>query len=72
MLVIATSGVPRTNCMACHATHERLMIWPALAFHGSVGRCRVCHHEHLGVNAPKRQMYDLALATTELGLLSSG
>ena len=65
-------GPSGTKCMACHATDERLLIWPELAFHASVNDCRTCHAEHLGVNADKKQMDHVALATMGLGLLSSG
>ena len=31
----AVMGASRTKCIACHATEERLLIWPELTFHAS-------------------------------------
>ena len=33
-------GASPTKCIACHATEERLLIWPELTFHASVHDCR--------------------------------
>ena len=65
-------GASRTKCIACHATEERLLIWPELTFHASVRDCRACHPEHLGASAPPTRMDHVALATMGLGLLTSG
>ncbi len=65
-------GASRTKCIACHATEERLLIWPELTFHASVSDCRACHPEHLGASAPSTRMDHVALATMGLGLLTSG
>ena len=68
----AVMGASRTKCIACHATEERLLIWPELTFHASVRDCRACHPEHLGASAPSTRMDHIALATMGLGLLTSG
>ena len=65
-------GASRTKCIACHATEERLLIWPELTFHASVPDCTACHAEHLGASAPPTRMDHVALATMGLGLLESG
>ncbi len=65
-------GASRTKCIACHATEERLLIWPQLTFHASARDCRACHPEHLGASAPPTRMDHVALATMGLGLLTSG
>ncbi len=65
-------GASRTKCIACHATEERLLIWPQLTFHASVRDCRACHREHLGAIARPTRMDHVALATMGLGLLASG
>jgi len=44
----AVKGPSPEKCMACHATDERLSIWPELQFHSAVPDCRRCHREHLG------------------------
>jgi hypothetical protein len=68
----AVKGASRTKCIACHATEERLLIWPELTFHASVRDCRACHPEHLGPSAPATRMDHVALATMGLDLLTSG
>ncbi len=68
----AVTGPSRTKCIACHATEERLLIWPELMFHASVPDCRACHREHLGAGALSTQMDHVALARMGLGLLASG
>ena len=68
----AVMGASPTKCIACHATEERLLIWPELTFHASVRDCRACHSEHLGVSAPSARMDHVALARMGLGLLASG
>ena len=65
-------GASRTKCIACHATDERLLIWPELAFHASVPECRDCHREHSGASARPARMDHVALATMGLGMLASG
>ncbi len=65
-------GASRTKCILCHATEERLLVWPALTFHESVSDCRACHPEHLGASAPPTRMDHVALAGMGLGLLTSG
>ncbi len=68
----AVEGAARTKCMACHATEERLLTWPALKFHASVPDCRVCHPEHLGTTEASMRMNHVALAEIGLDLLASG
>ncbi len=68
----AVTGASRTKCIACHATEERLLIWPELTVHASVRDCRACHSEHLGASAFSTRMDHVALATMGLGLLASG
>ena len=65
-------GASRSKCMACHATEERLLTWPALKFHASVPDCRACHPEHLGMSVASMGMDHVALATMGLGLLTGG
>ena len=66
----AVEGAARSKCMACHATEERLLTWPALTFHATVPDCRACHPEHLGTPASSMRMNHAALA--EMGLDSLG
>ena len=65
-------GASRTKCMACHATEDRLLIWPQLTFHASVPDCSACHHEHLGASARPTRMDHVALGTMGLDMLASG
>ncbi len=65
-------GASRSKCVACHATEERLLIWPQLTFHASVNDCRACHREHLGAGAHPTRMDHAALATMGLAMLASG
>ena len=67
----AVVGISQTKCMACHATEERLLIWPQLAFHASVDDCRACHSEHMGRSATPIRMDHIALAKMGLGLLEN-
>jgi len=68
----AVEGASRSKCMACHASEERLLTWPALKFHASVPDCRACHPEHLGTPATSTRMNHVALAETGLDFLASG
>ena len=68
----AVEGASRSKCMACHATEERLLTWPALKFHATVPDCRACHREHLGTSVASMGMDHAALATMGLGLLING
>ncbi len=68
----SVEGAARSKCMACHATEERLLTWPALEFHASVPDCRACHREHLGTSVASMGMDHVALATMGLDLLTSG
>jgi len=65
-------GASPTKCIACHATDERLLIWPQLTFHASVRDCQACHREHLGASALPTRMDHVALATMGLKILASG
>ena len=68
----AVKGASGAKCMACHATEERLLTWPALQFHASVADCSACHREHLGRSLASMGMDHVALATMGLGLLEGG
>ena len=65
-------GASLTKCVVCHATEERLLIWPQLTFHASVDDCKACHLEHRGASARPTRMDHVALATMGLGLLATG
>ena len=68
----AVKGASRSKCMACHATEERLLTWPALKFHASALDCRACHPEHLGTSAASIRMNHVALTEMGLDLLARG
>ncbi len=52
----AIKGPSPVKCMACHATDERLSVWPELQFHLAVPSCRGCHREHLGTGSIDTKM----------------
>lgn len=54
-------GATADRCAACHADSRVLQREPT-AFHATVGSCRECHPEHLGVAARPTGMDHAALA----------
>ena len=44
-----TTGVMADKCIVCHANAQALLATQPTAFHATIGVCRGCHVEHLGV-----------------------
>jgi hypothetical protein len=42
-------GVTAEKCIVCHANAQALLATQPTAFHATIGVCRDCHVEHLGV-----------------------
>jgi hypothetical protein len=43
------TGVMADKCIVCHANAQALLATQPTAFHATIGVCRGCHVEHLGV-----------------------
>lgn len=64
-------GATADRCAACHADSRVLQREPT-AFHATVGSCRECHPEHLGVAARPTAMDHAALAGFGLNRPAAG
>ncbi len=62
-------GAERMNCIACHATDERLLVRPETIFHAGIGSCGGCHVEHRGWDASITWMDHGHLARLEVDSL---